>query len=333
MNVATSAAKSRTAQAFISCVVPAYNEGPHIAQFLGELHAELLLHSSNVEIIVVNDGSRDDTVAQVMQTASQLPVKLIDFSRNFGKEAALTAGIDHAEGDVVILIDADFQHPVATIREFMQKWRAGYDMVYGVRNNRHYETGLRRDSARLFYWLLERLSSVDLPAEAGDFRLLDRQVVLALRQLPERNRFMKGLYSWVGFQSTGVPFDVQDRIGGESAFHFRQLWRLAMTGLLSFSDIPLRMWTVIGLVVSGFSFIYAVYVVTKTMLYGADTEGWPTIVVAIMFFGGIQLISIGVLGEYVARIFNEVKRRPTYLVREMHGFNRTVPDEDSSTVR
>jgi glycosyltransferase involved in cell wall biosynthesis len=333
MNVTAPVANLRAAQPFISCVVPAYNEGPHIARFLEALHAELLMHSQNLEIIVVNDGSRDDTVAQVMHVASYLPVKLIDFSRNFGKEAALTAGIDHAEGDVVILIDADFQHPVATISDFMLQWRAGYDMVYGVRNNRHYETGLRRDSARFFYWLLERLSSVDLPAEAGDFRLLDRSVVLALRQLPERNRFMKGLYSWVGFQSTGVPFDVQDRIGGESAFHFRQLWRLALTGLLSFSDIPLRMWTVIGLVVSGLSFVYAIYVVAKTMMYGADTEGWPTIVVAIMFFGGVQLISIGVLGEYVARIFNEVKQRPTYLVREKHGFNRTVQDEDSSAIR
>jgi glycosyltransferase involved in cell wall biosynthesis len=316
MNVAV----SRPAQPTISCVIPAYNESANIAAFLEALHSELLHHSSQVEMIVVNDGSRDDTTARVIAASQQLPVKLIDFSRNFGKEAALTAGIEHAECDVVILIDADFQHPVETISVFMTQWRAGFDMVYGVRTDRIGESVLKRKSANLFYWLVDRMSSVELPADAGDFRLLDRKVVQALRQLPERNRFMKGLYSWVGFTSVGVPFEVKDRAGGQTSFTFRNLWKLAMTGLVSFSDIPLRMWTVIGLVVSGISFLYAIYVVIKTMILGPDTSGWPTIVVAIMFFGGVQLISIGVLGEYIARIFNEVKQRPTYLVKGYHGF-------------
>jgi glycosyltransferase involved in cell wall biosynthesis len=316
MNVAV----SRPAQPTISCVIPAYNESANIVAFLEALHSELLHHSTQVEMIVVNDGSRDDTAARVIRASQQLPVKLIDFSRNFGKEAALTAGIAHADGDVVILIDADFQHPVATIAEFITQWRAGFDMVYGVRTDRAAESALKRKSANLFYWLVDRLSSVELPADAGDFRLLDRKVVQALRQLPERNRFMKGLYSWVGFTSVGVPFEVKDRAGGHTSFTFRKLWKLAMTGLVSFSDIPLRMWTVIGLVVSGISFLYAIYVVIKTMILGPDTSGWPTIVVAIMFFGGVQLISIGVLGEYIARIFNEVKQRPTYLVKGYHGF-------------
>jgi len=313
---------TRPAQPLISCVIPAFNEAENIGRFLAALHEALLQHSTNIEMIVVNDGSRDDTAARTILASQTLPVRLIDFSRNFGKEAALTAGINHAEGDVVILIDADFQHPIATIHEFMAQWRKGYDMVYGVRMDRHDETGIKREGVKIFYWLLDRLSSVELPADAGDFRLLDRNVVLALRQLPERNRFMKGLYSWVGFNSLGVPFQVQERASGTTSFTFRNLWKLAVTGLVSFSDAPLRMWTVIGLVVSGISFLYAIYVVIKTMILGPDTSGWPTIVVAIMFFGGVQLISIGVLGEYIARIFNEVKQRPTYLVKNYHGFKK-----------
>ena len=313
---------SRPAQPSISCVIPAFNEAANIANFLEVLHQELIKHSPQVEMIVVNDGSRDDTAARVIMASRKLPVRLIDFSRNFGKEAALTAGIEHADGDVVILIDADFQHPVASIADFLREWRAGFDMVYGVRTTRQDESTLKRSSANMFYWLLDKLSTVELPRDAGDFRLLDRNVVLALRQLPERNRFMKGLYSWVGFNSCAVPFEVQERAGGETSFTFRNLWKLAVTGLVSFSDVPLRMWTIIGLIVSSISFIYAIYVVVKTMILGPDTSGWPTIVVAIMFFGGVQLISIGVLGEYIARIFNEVKQRPTYLVKGYHGFDQ-----------
>lgn len=312
----------RPEQFSISCVIPAFNEAANITRFLEVLHKELLRHSQQVEMIVVNDGSRDDTAARVIMASRTLPVKLIDFSRNFGKEAALTAGIEHADSDVVILIDADFQHPVETIADFIAQWRNGYDMAYGVRTDRADESALKRKSANLFYWLLDRMSSVELPPDAGDFRLLDRCVVLALRQLPERNRFMKGLYSWVGFHSVAVPFEVKERAGGATSFTFRNLWKLAVTGLVSFSDLPLRMWTVIGLIVSGISFLYAIYVVIKTMILGPDTSGWPTIVVAIMFFGGVQLISIGVLGEYIARIFNEVKQRPTYLVKGYHGFGK-----------
>ena len=312
----------RSAMPSISCIVPAFNEGAGIAGFLTILYQELQLHSQTIEIIVINDGSLDQTAAQVVVASQTLPVKLIDFSRNFGKEAALTAGLDHAEGDVVILIDADFQHPVAAISDFMREWHDGYDMIYGVRNNRDDESGIKRAGAHLFYWLLNRMTSVDLPADAGDFRLLDRCVVMALRQLPERNRFMKGLYSWVGFSSIAVPFDVHTRNAGNSTFNFRSLYKLALTGLVSFSDLPLRIWSAIGLVISSISFIYALWVIGRTMMYGADTEGWPTVVVALMFFGGVQLISIGVLGEYIARIFTEVKHRPTYLVRGLHGFEK-----------
>lgn len=314
----------------ISCVVPAYNEEAGIASFLPMLHAELLRHSDRVEIIVVNDGSRDNTAIRVLEVCKTLPaIKLIDFSRNFGKEAALTAGLDHADGDVVIMIDADFQHPVSTIADFMREWRNGYDMVYGVRTDRVEETGVKRAGVRLFYWLLDRMASVELPPDAGDFRLLDRHVVLALRQLPERGRFMKGLYSWVGFRSTAVSFEVQQRNAGVSSFNFRSLYKLALTGLVSFSDLPLRMWSVIGMVISCLAFLYGLWVIGKTMIYGPDTEGWPTLVVALMFFGGVQLISVGVLGEYIARIFNEVKQRPNYLVRGLHGFQNGTSQGDS----
>ena len=258
----------------LSAIVPAYNEGAGIADFLQALHHKLTQHSSDIEIIVINDGSRDDTSAQVLAMAQHIPcIKLLDFSRNFGKEAALTAGIDHAEGDAVIIIDADFQHPINTVDAFIQKWHEGYDMAYGLRTDRATESGVKRAGVRLFYWLLDKMSSVNLPEDAGDFRLLDRRVVLALRQLPERSRFMKGLYSWVGFRTCAVPFQVQERSEGDTAYTFGKLVQLALTGLVSFSDVPLRMWTFIGLFISSVSLFYALYIIVDTLAFGADTNG------------------------------------------------------------
>ena len=306
----------------ISCVVPAYNEAANIQPFVAALYAELLQHSKRVEIVIVNDGSKDDTAAKVLEIIDRYPLRFIDLSRNFGKEAALTAGIDHAEGDVVVLIDADFQHPIAVIGDFLAQWRLGYDMVFGVRVDRKQESMVKRAGTRVFYSLLNRLSSVHIPPNAGDFRLLDRKVVLALRSMPERNRFMKGLYSWVGFRSLAVPFEVQERADGVSSFSLSNLWHLAVTGLVSFSDVPLRMWGAVGVVVSSISFIYALWIIAKTLIVGADVPGWATQVVAVMFLGGIQLMSIGILGEYIARIFNEVKQRPPYLIGSSHGFDK-----------
>ncbi len=292
---------------YISCVVPAYNEGEGIAAFVHALSGTLQSLGSRYEIIIVNDGSRDNTAEVVSGLiGGDLPIRFINLSRNFGKEAALTAGLDHVAGDVAILIDADFQHPLETIPLFLQRWREGYDMAYGVRESRKGESTFKRTGANLFYGLLNWLSTVDIPPDAGDFRLLDRKVIEALKAMPERGRFMKGLYAWVG----------------ETSFGVRNLLRLAHTGLIAFSDLPLRMWSVIGFIVSAISFAYAAWIVFVTLAQGVDVPGWATVVVAVMFLGGIQLLSVGILGEYLAGVFHEVKQRPNYLVADRLGFDK-----------
>lgn len=318
------AATLRTANPFISCVVPAYNEAEGIAAFVAALTDTLKAITPRFEIVVINDGSRDNT-AQVVAglCASNPALRFVNLSRNFGKEAALTAGIDHVSGDVTVLIDADFQHPLATIPQFVARWREGYDMVYGVRESRESESAIKRAGANAFYRLLNWLSTVDIPPDAGDFRLLDRKVVEALKAMPERGRFMKGLYAWVGFKSVSVPFVVQDRETGQTSFGLRGLLRLAQTGIVAFSDVPLRVWSVVGIVISAISLGYAAWIVFATLAFGVDVPGWATLVVAMMFLGGVQLLSIGILGEYLAGVFNEVKQRPTYLVAERVGFDAT----------
>jgi glycosyltransferase involved in cell wall biosynthesis len=273
------------------------------------------------EIVVVDDGSTDTTVDQVLAFAQIHPIRLIKFSRNFGKETALTAGLEHSRGDVVIILDADFQHPLELIPVFLQKWSEGYDMVYGVRTNRDDETRIKRFLANCFYGFLSKITKTHIPYGAGDFRLLDRKVVNALNQCEERGRFMKGLYGWVGFKSVAVPFTVQKRIGGNSSWKLGRLTELALTGITLFSDVPLRVWSFIGFIVSLIAFFYALYITTITLIFGVDVPGFATIVVAVMFFGGIQLLSIGILGEYLARVFNEVKQRPKYIVESTFGFS------------
>lgn len=305
---------------WITCVVPAYNEAGGIASFIAELCDYLAKLTDHYDVIVVDDGSRDGTGLEVISASGGLPVKLLGLSRNFGKEAAISAGLDEAEGEVVVIIDADFQQPIALIGEFVRQWQHGYEMVYGLRNDRLTDPPVRRWLSRAFYKILSRGANIDIPADAGDFRLMDRRVVQALRQLPERGKFMKGLYNWVGFTHTAVPFDYAERRNGSTKFRLGSLFDLAMTGLTSFSSFPLRIWVGLGCVISGFSMLYAFYIMVRTLIYGTDVPGWATLVVAITFLGGIQLLSIGILGEYVARIFTEVKRRPNYLVSERHGF-------------
>lgn len=306
---------------FISCVVPVFNEEAVITTFIQQLSHTLHELTHHYEIIIVDDGSRDGTVQCVQNLPKDYHVKLLALSRNFGKEIALTAGIEHARGEVVILLDADFQHPLELLTTFLQQWAMGYDMVYGERQDRENESYLKRNFARLFYWVMQKITKIDLPHNAGDFRLLDRKIVTALKQFPERTRFMKGLYAWVGYKTVGVPYKVQDRAGGQSSWGFLRLMELAITGITSFSDIPLRVWGMIGFIISLVSLIYAIYIVTVTLMFGADLPGFPTLVVAIMFLGGIQLLSVGILGEYIARIFTEVKQRPKYLLRIKEGFD------------
>lgn len=306
---------------FISCVVPVFNEEALVIEFIERLQERLGELTNHYEIIIVDDGSRDQTVAKVRALPKNKSIKLLGLSRNFGKEVALTAGLEHASGDVVILLDADFQHPIEMLPVFLNYWAQDYDMVYGVRNDRESESYFKRNFAHLFYWLMKKITKIDMPNNAGDFRLMDRKIIEALKQFPERTRFMKGLYAWVGFKKIGVSFDVQNRVAGKSSWRFSKLTELAITGITSFSDVPLRVWGWIGFIISFISLIYAVYIVTVTLLFGADLPGFPTLVVAIMFLGGIQLLSVGILGEYIARIFTEVKQRPKYLLQIKDGFD------------
>lgn len=306
---------------FISCIVPVYNEQANVEVFFKKLVACLKELTHRFEIIAIDDGSSDQTVEKIMSLSCEIPVKLLGFSRNFGKEIALTAGLEHCSGDVAILIDADFQHPIHVVPEFLTQWEQGYDMVYGVRVNRDNESAIKRNFAHLFYWIMAKITKIELPSNAGDFRLLDRKIINALNSFSERTRFMKGLYAWVGYKKIAIPFDVPARKQGKSAWGFAKLVDLAVTGITSFSDIPLRVWGVVGFFVSLISFCYAVYIITVTLLYGANLPGFPSIIVAIMFLGGVQLLSIGILGEYIARIFAEVKQRPKYLLDVKHGFD------------
>lgn len=312
----------KTSQPWITCVVPAFNEASGIADFLSALCDYLSSITGTYDVIVVDDGSKDDTGLKVIAASGGLPVKLLSLSRNFGKEAAISAGLDEAGGEVVVIIDADFQQPIELIGEFVNRWQQGYDMVYGLRNDRSTDPPLRRFLSRTFYSILSRGASVEIPPDAGDFRLMDRRVIQAMRQMPERDKFMKGLYNWVGFSKTSVPFNYGHRSHGKSKFNFPRLFELAITGLTSFSSFPLRVWLAIGFGISTISLLYALWIVAVTLLNGPDVPGWATLVVAILFLGGMQLMSIGILGEYVARIFTEVKGRPNYIVAERHGFTK-----------
>lgn len=311
----------------ISCVIPAYNEAENLKLLIPQLTETLTPLSSHLEIIIVDDGSTDTTAATAAALTHDYPVRCLFLSRNFGKEAALTAGVHEANGDVVVMMDSDMQHPVAVIPVFLQKWREGYEMVYGVRANRDDESFLKRHLAHAFYRLLRRASRIPIEPDAGDFRLLDRKVVESLKALPERSRFMKGLYAWVGYKTIGIPFQVEERYSGRTTFNFRRLTRLAVIGMVAFTELPLRISAIAGLVISLISIIYGTYEAIRALFFGSDIPGWTTLVVAITFLNGIQLMAIGVLGEYVARIFNEVKGRPNYIIARRLGFDRQEFDD------
>lgn len=307
----------------IACVVPVFNEEAGIEKFLTALCNKLQQYTQDFEIIVVDDGSQDNTAPIVEKNINEQRIKLICFSRNFGKENALTAGLKYCTKDVTILIDSDFQHPLDLIDTFLEKWAEGYDMIYGVRADRHNETFLKRAMTQFFYRQMQWMTNTHIPPNAGDYRLLDKKVVTALNTIEERGRFMKGLYAWVGFHSLAVPFIAPDRASGKSSWRFGKLAELAITGLTAFSDIPLRVWSLIGFIISAIAFSYGTLIILDTLIYGVDVPGYATIVAAILFFGGIQLLSIGILGEYIGRIFQEVKRRPHYIIAKKVGFDET----------
>ena len=302
----------------VVCVLPAFNEANNLTIVVPKISDRLSKHSANFKIMIVDDGSTDDTATVALELAAGHAVVLVQLSRNFGKEAAISAGLDLSDADVVVIMDADGQHPVETLDEFFRCWRDGYDMVYGVRTNRTGESAVKQYCAKFFYRLLSRNKQVRIHPNAGDFRLLDRRAVLAIRRLPERSRMMKGLFAWVGFPSKAVGFEVAPRSSGVSSFGLLRLVSLAVTGYTSFSNAPLRIWTLIGATASALALLYGLVVVLSTLIFGADVPGWPTITAGILFMGGIQLLSIGVLGEYIARIFSEVKARPLYLIDQIY---------------
>jgi len=318
-DVVAAAATTRSGSPSVSCVLPAFNEAGTLNAMLAALSDELRQHFERWEIIVVNDGSSDDTEIQVAPWLRGRNVRYVSLSRNFGKEAALTAGLDRARGDLVLLMDADLQHPPALVPDMLRAWREGADMVYTVRAKRGDESFLKKLGTRIFYRVVNAGSAVPIPANAGDFRLLDRCVVDALKSLPERNRFMKGLYAWVGYRTVAVPYEPNERFAGESTFSMRGLSRLAITGVTAFTNAPLRLWSAVGATIAVGALLGGVWFIVEHYTFGTDVPGWATLSVSMMFFSGVQLLSIGILGEYVGRIFDEVKQRPVYLVRHDSG--------------
>jgi glycosyltransferase involved in cell wall biosynthesis len=304
----------------LSVVIPVYNEGPSIGPLCTRVTSVLERITARWEIVFVDDGSADDTLARIRAESARDPrIGAVSFSRNFGKEIAIAAGLDHAQGDAVVLMDADLQHPPEMIETFVERWREGYVMVYGQRTDRSGETRMKRGSARLFYRLFQRFGETSLPEGAGDFRLIDRKGVEVLKALGERARFSKGLYAWIGFKSTGVPFVVEDRQHGATKWSFRKLFRFAFDGITSFTTVPLRVWTYMGGLISIGAIGAALFFTIRTLFFGTDLPGFPSLIVSVMFFSGVQLMSLGVIGEYVGRIFAEVKRRPLYVVAERIG--------------
>ena len=306
----------------VTILVPVKDEEAAVAPFVARVSQVLdaLDEPQGWEILFVDDGSHDATLAAILLAHREdARIRCISLSRNFGKEAALSAGLDHAAGQVVVPLDVDLQDPPEVIGTMLARWREGYDVVYGVRRNRLSDTLPKRLTADLYYRAHNWLSTDKIPEHAGDFRLLDRRVVDVIRRMPERNRFMKGLFAWAGFRQAAVEYDRARRERGETKFNYWRLWTLAIDGITSGSTVPLRVWSYLGAIVAIVSLVYAAYVAVRTIAFGGDVPGYPSLMVATLFFGGVQLISLGVLGEYVGRILVETKHRPIYVVRETIG--------------
>lgn len=304
-------------QPHLTVIVPAFNEAATIVTTIKNIAEHLAQLSPHWDIVVIDDGSHDQTAHVVRGLSAGLHTTLVRFSRNFGKEYAITAGLEHASGDIVICMDADGQHSSTLLENMLEKWRLGYDMVYAVRQDRESESHFKRWGSRIFYRAISLGGQIHIPRDAGDFRLMDRQVVNALLSLPEHNRFMKGIYAWVGYNSIGIPFTPLPRTHGESTFSKLKLMQLAWTGVTSFSVMPLRLASAVGASLAFFAFIYGMYVVIDHLFFNESVPGWPTIAAGMMFFAGVQLLFIGILGEYLARIYDEVKGRPPYIVAEV----------------
>lgn len=305
----------------LSLVVPVFNESETVSLFIDSVSN--VFNSTpmiELEILFINDGSTDDTLARLLELQNNdSRVKIIDLSRNFGKEAALTAGLQICTGQIVVPIDVDLQDPPQVILAMIAKWREGYEVVLGRRTDRDSDSWAKRSSANWFYRIHNKMTSSKIPENVGDFRLMDRCVVEALKALPESRRFMKGLFAWVGFKTTHIDYARPQRSAGTSKFNGWKLWNFALEGITSFSTDPLKIWTYLGLMFSAISFLLAIFIALKVIVHGIDVPGYASIMVAVTFLGGLQLIGIGILGEYLGRTYIESKRRPVFLVRQIYG--------------
>ncbi len=314
----------------VSIIIPCHNEAGNLATLYARVRAVMDPSGESWEMICVNDGSSDDTLLQLITLHRQDPrIRVIDLSRNFGKEAALTAGLDAARGEAAIPLDADLQDPPELIPDLLAHWREGFDVVNAVRLSRDGESWIKRASAHLFYRIINRLSDVEIPPDTGDFRLLSRPVLDTLRTLPERRRFMKGLFAWVGFRSTSIYYHRAPRHTGKTTWNYWRLWNFAVEGITSFSQVPLQIAAYLGVLVSLLAFLYALWLVASTLIYGNPVKGYPSIMVTLLFLGGVQLMALGVIGEYLGRIYEESKQRPVYLIRQVWGSGQT-PEEDDA---
>lgn len=301
----------------LSVVVPVYNEEEVLPEFHRRLEKVLDGLEMKSEVVYVNDGSVDGSLNKMYQLkADDGRIAVIDLSRNFGKEIAMTAGMDHAHGDAVVVIDADLQDPPELIPEMISHWQSGYDVVYAQRTSRAGESAFKKTTAHAFYRVMQRLSRVKIPADAGDFRLLSRRAVDALSGLREQHRFMKGLFAWIGYPQKAIPYERDARYGGKTKWSYISLWNFAIEGITSFSTVPLKVATYLGVLTAFISFLFGMFIVVKTIFFGNPVPGYPSLLVVVLFLGGIQLMALGVIGEYLGRMFDETKGRPLYLIKD-----------------
>lgn len=319
----------------VSLVVPVFNESETVETFVSTINEKLIGVLNHIEIVFVDDGSKDNTVELIEKLArKQSNISLIRLARNFGKEAAMSAAIDLVKGDAIVPMDVDLQDPPELVLEFIRVWRdEGIDNVYGVRVDRSSDTETKRLTSGGFYYVFNKLSNkIKIPANVGDFRLIDRKIIETLKQLPERNRFMKGLFAWPGFTSKGIGYQRPERVAGQTKWNYWKLWNFALDGIVAFSSLPLVVWSYIGGAVGIFAFIYMLWIIFKTVVYGVDTPGYASTMCVVLFLGSVQLISIGVLGEYLGRLSQEVKRRPVYVVADVEGpLSEKIPEGISKT--
>jgi len=318
----------------LQIIVPVFNEQEVVDLFYEKMKQILMTCDVDWSILFVDDGSTDGTVQHIeFLRHKDERIGFLTLSRNFGKEYALTAGLDHAEADVVVVIDVDLQDPPEMIPQMLDLWSEGYDVVYATRKQREGETFVKKATASWFYKIINKMSKISIPKDTGDYRLLDIKAVRAINKLRESNRFMKGLFAWVGYKQTAIYFDRKERVAGTTKFNMRKLFSFAMDGITSFSYVPLKFATWIGTIVALFSFAYGIKVIAKALIFGGDPQGYPTMMVVILFLGGIQLMALGIIGEYLGRLFEENKRRPLYLIDKYHPPSTTGKESGENLIR